>query len=66
MEAITKMLEVFSTVGDWIVETFSSTTALFYAAETGFTFIGGITLVGVAIAIILLVLNTIKDFLHLR
>lgn len=60
------ILSVFSALVTWFVETLGDVTALFYVAETGLTFIGTITVIGVAIAVTLMVIAMIRSLLRLQ
>lgn len=63
---ISSVLAVFLAVIEWFVGAVEAMTPLFYVAETGLTFIGTITVIGVAIAITLLVVAMIRSLLRLR
>lgn len=60
------ILSVFSALVTWFVETLGDVTALFYVAETGLTFIGTITVIGVGIAVTLMVIAMIRSLLRLK
>lgn len=70
MEATTNVLavilEVFSSVGTWITEAIQSLIPMFYAPETGLTFMGVLAVAGLAFSVIFLVMGIIQNFLHFR
>lgn len=61
---LTAILAVFTSVGEWIVATFNSLVPLFYTAESGLTFIGVLSVAGLAFSIAFLLINLIKSWLH--
>lgn len=66
MSIVESVLTVFTTVLTWLIESLGSASALFYVAETGLTFIGTVTVIGLAIAVVLLVLAWIRGLLRLQ
>ena len=60
------ILGVFTALVEWFVTTLGEVSALFYVAETGLTFIGTITVIGVAIAVTLMVIAMIRSLLRLQ
>lgn len=63
---VESILAVFTALVGWFVETIGSVGAIFYVAETGLTFVGTITVIGVAIAVTLLVIAMIRSLLRLQ
>lgn len=63
---LSSILEVFSSVGTWIVEMVTDLIPMFYAAETGLTFLGVLAVAGLAFSIVFLVIGIIQNFLHFR
>lgn len=71
MTILDAILAVFTAIGDWIGTAFSTVMAIFYTAPVegvggGLTYIGVLTICGLAFAIFFLVLNYIKDFMRFR
>lgn len=62
---ITAITGVFSSIGSWFVEFLPTISALFYA-EGALTFIGTLSVCGLAVSIFLLVVNMISNFLNFR
>lgn len=63
---ITNILAVLSAVAEWFVETVNTATGMFWdEAEQTLTAIGGLGIVGLGIAVILLVLRLIGNYLRL-
>lgn len=66
MTAVESVLAVFTALIDWFVSSIGSVVPIFYVAETGLTFIGGITVIGVAIAVTILIFAIIRGMLRLH
>lgn len=66
MSAVSAILDTFSSVTTWFAGNIDAVEPIFWNAETGLTFVGGLSAVGVAVGVTLLVANWIKDFIHLR
>lgn len=66
MTAVESVLAVFTSLIDWFVTSINAVVPIFYVAETGLTFIGGITVIGVAIAVATLIFATIRSMLRLH
>lgn len=63
--ALTQVLEVFSGVTDWLGDSFSAVTSMFYA-EGNLTFLGVMALGGIGISVALLLVNLVKSFIRFR
>lgn len=63
---IQSIITVFEAVAAWFVSAVNSATTMFWSAEGGLTMIGALAIFSLGFAIILLVLNYIKDFLRFR
>lgn len=66
MTVLNSVLEVFSGVGDWIVETIPSLMPLFYTAESGLTFMGVLAVAGLAFSVVFMLVGIVQNFLHFR
>lgn len=70
MDILTQVLSVFEAIGDWIVESLPTFTALFYTAPTGgettgsLTFLGVLAVAGLAFSVVFLLIGIIQRFLH--
>lgn len=68
---MTAILEVFTAVGEWFASVFNIIIPIFWtAAESGgggsLTFLGTLAVMSLGLAIILLILNRVVDFLQFR
>lgn len=63
---LTYILEVFTAVGNWISTAVNNLMPMFYNAETGLTFMGILSVAGLAFSVVFLVLGIIQNFLHFR
>lgn len=63
---ITSITNVFSAIMEWMATAIADITPIFYVAETGLTFIGTLTIIGLSISIFFLLVGVISSFLHLR
>lgn len=64
-DIIQSVTGVFSAVGDWFMGVIPDVINLFYVPESGLTFLGVTTLVSTGIALILLFIRLIGDFVGL-
>ncbi len=65
MSVVSQVTGVFSDILEWFITAMTSMGALFYETDKGLTFLGTLSVIGVGIAVILLIANMIKSFLHL-
>ena len=63
---ITAVTEVFTSLGNWIIETLPNITSVFYNSTTGLTFLGTLAVCGLAISVFFLLMGLIQNFLHFR
>ena len=66
MSVVAQITGVFTEIAGWISKTLPSIVEVFYNAETGLTFLGTLTVVGLAISVFFLLMGLIQNFLHLR
>lgn len=66
MGVLESVLEIFTGVGEWISTAVTSFIPMFYAAETGLTFLGVLAVAGLAISVTFLLISIIQGFLHFR
>lgn len=66
LSIIGQMTGVFSKIADWIAESVTAITPMFYTAEGGLTFLGTLGVVGLAFSVVFLIMGIIQNFLHLR
>lgn len=62
---LTSILEVFSSVGDWIATAVTDLIPMFYGTD-GLTFLGVLAVAGLAFSVVFLVIGLIQNFLHFR
>lgn len=60
------ILAIFDAIGGWIPEAVTNLIPMFYAADTGLTFLGVLAVCGLAFSVIFLVMGIIQNFLHFR
>lgn len=63
---LSRILEVFTAVGTWITSAVENITPMFYADETGLTFMGVLAVAGLAFSVVFLIIGLIQNFLHFR
>lgn len=66
MSIVSSITGVFQSIAEWIVSMLPSISKIFYDAETGLTFLGTLSIVGLGISIFFLLMGLIQNFLHLR
>lgn len=59
------VMNVFTSVASWFTEVMPTILSIFYA-EGALTFLGVLAVAGLAISVVLLVLNIVRGFLHFR
>lgn len=62
---VTAVTAVFTAIGEWLVSSITAMEVVFWA-EGALTFIGTLSIIGLAIAVILMVLAMIRSYLQLR
>lgn len=63
---LSSILAVFLSVGEWISSAVTTLTPMFWAAETGLTFLGTLAVAGLAFSVAFLIIGLIQNFLHFR
>ena len=63
---IAHITQIWTDVMEWIVTAMGSVQDLFYSADSGLTFLGTLSVIGVAFGVALLVIKVVQNFLHLR
>ena len=63
---IAHITQVWTDVMEWLVTALGSVQDLFYSADSGLTFLGTLSVIGVAFGVALLVIKVVQNFLHLR
>lgn len=66
MTILQAVLAIFMGVGEWIVDAVSAVIPIFYVAETGLTFLGVLSVAGLAFSVVFLLIGIIQRFLHFR
>lgn len=66
MTLIGSIVEIWEALMTAVMGLITDAQSLFYSAEGGLTFIGTLSIVAVAIAVVLLIVNIVRSFLHLR
>lgn len=60
------ILAVFTSMGEWLVDSVDMMVGLFYNAETGLTFIGTVSICALAISLAFLLIGVVQKFLRFR
>ena len=63
---LSAILEVFMAVGEWITSAVTALIPMFYASDTGLTFLGVLAIAGLAFSVVFLIIGLIQNFLHFR
>lgn len=63
---VTQILAVFTAFLDWFVESIGIAMKIFYVAESGLTVIGTVTVIGLALAVVLLLAAWIRSLMKNR
>lgn len=63
---IESIIAVFTAVLGWLVDAIEAVIPLFWATETGLTFLGVLSVISVIIGIFFLVMRVIQNFLGFR
>ncbi len=66
MDVLTAILAVFTAIGEWISTAVLDMVPMFYAADTGLTFLGSLACAGLAFSVCFLMVGIIQRFLHFR
>lgn len=61
-----KMLDVFEAVASWLTSAVQNVIPMFYAEETGLTFIGILAIASLAISVAFLLINVINSYLRFK
>lgn len=65
MSVLDKMFEVFDAVGTWIGDAVQAMIPIFWDSTNGLTFLGTLAVLGVAFAVMFLIIGIIQKFLHI-
>lgn len=60
------IVAVWTSMMEWISTAITSAQGIFWVAETGLTFVGTLTVMGLSIAVVFLIIGVIQNFLRLR
>lgn len=66
MTVIESILEVFTTIIEWLVTAVNAVVPMFWVPETGLTFMGVLAIAALGISVTLLIVRVIQNFLHFR
>lgn len=64
MTIINAITGVFDSMSEWLTGAIDGVTSLFYNAETGLTLVGTLAIMGLSIAVVMMLINTVKSFLR--
>lgn len=63
---LTRILEVFSAMAQWVSSAVTDLLPMFYTAEVGLTIIGVLTVAGLSLSVTFLIIGVISNFIHFR
>lgn len=63
---VASIFAVFTEILNWFTTTLGSVGDIFYTAETGLTFIGTLSVIGLGIGVVLLVVNMLKSLIRFK
>lgn len=63
---VSAITAVFTAIFEWIIGVIPDVVVVFWAAETGLTFIGVLMLLALGVSLFFLILGLIQRFLHFR
>ena len=63
---IESLTGVFTKMAEWVSTTLPTLSGIFYDAESGLTFIGTLSVAGLALSVFFLLMGVIQNFLHFR
>lgn len=66
MTVLESVTSVFTEMAEWVSTTLPTLSSIFYDAETGLTFIGTLSVAGLALSVFFLLMGVIQNFLHFR
>lgn len=66
MAIVDSILGVFTDVGEWISSAVGSFMPMFYTAEDGLTFMGILTVMGLAVSVAFLCIGILQRFLKFK
>lgn len=66
MSVLDSILDVFSSIGEWISSAVTDLQPMFWTAENGLSFLGVLAVAGLAFSIVFLIIGIISNFLHFR
>lgn len=64
MSVITAITDVFDAISEWLVGAVTGIFPMFYAADTGLTFLGVLAVAGLAFSVVFLLIGIVQKFLH--
>lgn len=59
---VTQILAIFTAIGNWFVSCITSLLPIFYDSESGLTILGVLACCGLAVGVILMVIQFVKRF----
>lgn len=66
MTVIEKILEVWTLLVNWFTDSIGSITEVFYSPETGLTFLGGLTILSIALGVATMIVATVRSYLQMK
>lgn len=66
MTVIEAILDVWTMLVEWFTTSIGSITNVFYSPESGLTFIGGLTILSIALGVATMIVATVRSYLQMR
>ena len=63
---VTSVTSVFTAMAEWVSTTLPTLSGIFYDDVSGLTFIGTLSVAGLALSVFFLLMGVIQNFLHFR
>ena len=60
------LLAIWTSLVTWLTTNLTKVQDIFYSSESGFTLMGTLTAIGVAVSIVFVLIGTIANFVRLR
>lgn len=63
---VAHLLEIWTALVGWLTDNLTTVQDIFYSATDGFTLMGTLTAIGVAVSIVFVLIGTIANYVRLR
>lgn len=66
MTVIQSILGVWTELVEWFTTSIGSVADVFYSSETGLTFLGGLTILSIALGVATMIVATVRSYLQMK